>query len=149
MESLGRYREPGLLFGGGLLAGLMLFLAWLAFSSSPDVDSQATEPEAAANAAQQLPAGRTGALSGITGGSASGQARAVSSPSVTTAEPQPANASAGKDGAPTGGAADAPTGAVSDGEAITSGLFGPEPPSAEAVPEAAPEDVVSEPATDQ
>ena len=151
LEALGRYREPAILFGGGLLAGLLIFLAWLAFSSFSDMDPSATEPEAAAAAAQKLQAGGDGVLSGITGASKSGQARVVS---PAPAGALPANAAAGRAGATAdaGGAGpveNAPS-PVSEGEAITSGLLGPaEPPSAEPAPEAAPEAPVNEPATDQ
>jgi len=152
LEALGRYREPGILFGGGLLAGFLLFLIWLAFSSSSEVDPSATEPEAAAVAAQKLQAGRGGVLSGITGGSASGQARAVSpaptgeAPASASATPSDGSAGATAEAGPAGPA----PGAASEGEAITSGLFGPdEAPSAEPAPEAAPEAPVSEPAKDQ
>lgn len=153
LEALGRYREPGLLFGGGLLAGFLIFLVWLAFASSSDVDTSATEPEAAAAAAQKLQTGGAGVLGGITGGSKSGQARVVS-PAPAGGAPANATSTDGRTGATTdaggsGPAGNAP-GAVSEGEAITSGLFGPaEPPSAEPAPEPAPETPVSEPATDQ
>lgn len=40
---LERYREPGILFGGGLLAGLLLFAIWLAMQPS----SKAPPPAAA------------------------------------------------------------------------------------------------------
>ena len=72
IENLRRYREPGILFGGGLLAGFLIFLAWLALRSSSDVDSAATEPEAATAAAQKLQAGGDGVLGGITGGAQAG-----------------------------------------------------------------------------
>jgi len=151
LESLGRYREPTLLFGGGLLAGFLIFLVWLAFSSFTGVDPSETEPEAAAAATQKLQAGGSGVLGGITGASKSGQARVVS-PAPTGAVP--ANAADGGAGAPTDAGGAGPAGnapnAVSEGEAITSGLLGPaEPPSAEPTPEPAPETPVSEPATDQ
>ncbi len=151
LEALGRYREPGILFGGGLLAGFLIFLAWLALSSSSEVDPPATEPEAAASAAQKSPAGGAGVLGGITSGSQSGQARVVSPAPAggASATAAPGRAGATADAGAAGPAGNTP-GAVSEGEAITSGLFGPaEPPSAEPVPEAAPEAPVSEPATDQ
>ena len=153
IETLRRYREPGILFGGGLLAGLLIFLAWLAFKSSSDLDSVATEPEAAAAAAQNPQAGGEGVLGGITGGAQSGKARAVTPASDGTAASTEAtdsgrSAAAGA-GAPADGKTGNPPGAMSEGEAITSGLFGPEPPSAEPAPEAPPEAAVSEPATDQ
>jgi hypothetical protein len=153
LEALGRYREPGLLFGGGLLGGFLIFLVWLAFASSSDVDTSATEPEAAAAAAQKLQTGSAGVLSGITGGSKSGQAR-VASPAPTggapaTAADGRAGATATAEAGAAGPAGNTP-GSVSEGEAITSGLFGPaEPPSAEPAPAPAPEAPVSEPATDQ
>ena len=150
LEALGRYREPTLLFGGGLLAGFLIFLVWLAFSSFTGVDPSETEPEAAAAATQKLQAGGSGVLGGITGASKSGQARVVS---PAPAGALPANAAAGRAGATAeaGGAGpveNAPS-PVSEGEAITSGLLGPEPPSAEPAPEPTPETPVSEPATDQ
>lgn len=153
VETLRRYREPGILFGGGLLAGLLIFLAWLAFNSSSDVDSVATEPEAAAAASQKLQAGGDGVLGGITGGVRSGGARAVTPASTGAAEAAEATAQDGnaatQAGAEAGGKTGNPPGAMSEGEAITSGLFGPEPSSAEPAPEASPEAAVSEPAKDQ
>jgi hypothetical protein len=151
LEALGRYREPGLLFGGGFLAGFLIFLVWLAFASSSDADTSATEPEAAAAASQKLQTGGAGVLGGITGGSKSGQARVVA---PAPAGGAPATAADGRAGATAEAGAAGPAGntpgAVSEGEAITSGLFGPaEPPSAEPAPEPAPEAPVSEPATDQ
>ena len=153
IETLRRYREPGILFGGGLLAGFLIFLAWLALRSSSDVDSAATEPEAAAAAAQKLQAGGDGVLGGITGGAQAGRARAVTPASAGAAASAEATASDGSAapsaGAEADGKAGNPPGAMSEGEAITSGLFGPEPSSAEPAPEASPEAAVSEPAKDQ
>ena len=153
IETLRRYREPGILFGGGLLAGFLIFLAWLAFRSSSDVDSVATEPEAATAAAQKLQAGGDGVLGGITGGAQSGKARVATPASASAAASAEATASNGnaatRAGAEADGKAGNPTGAMSEGEAITSGLFGPEPASAAPAPETTPEAAVSEPAKDQ
>ncbi len=152
LEALGRYREPAILFGGGLLAGLLIFLVWLAFSTSSSVDTATTEPEAEA-VTQKLQAGGAGVLGGISGGSSSGKVRSVSqapadaAASDATAADQQARATSDSGGtAPVANAASA----ASEGEALTSGLFGPdEAPTAEPAPEAAPEAPVSEPAKDQ
>ena len=152
-ETLRRCREPGILFGGGLLAGFLLFLGWLALSSSSDVDSPASEPEAASAAAQNLQTAGNGVLGGITGGVQPGRARAVTPATGGAAGAANPTAAAGNAGtaanADAAGTAGNPPGALSEGEALTSGLFGPEPPSAEVPPEAAPSAEVSEPATDQ
>jgi hypothetical protein len=72
-----RYREPGLLFGGGLLAGLLLFALWYAFQPSV----KAPPPVAAAGApADTSKPGRKGesVLGDITGEPESGPSRPVS-----------------------------------------------------------------------
>ena len=38
-DSLGKYREHGMLFGGGFLAGLLLFLVWLSLQPSRKVEA--------------------------------------------------------------------------------------------------------------
>jgi hypothetical protein len=150
-ESLQRYKEPGMLFGGGLLAGLLLFLVWLAFASLSDVESEAIEPGAAAAAAQGLKAGDKGVLNGLTAGSSSGQVRAVSAPptdvdAVSDATAAAGSADAGAEVADQGPAESSPV-APSEGDEITSGLLGPdEPATPEPAPDAAPEAEVSEPA---
>ena len=73
LQDLKKYRGPGLFFGGGFLAGLLLFLVWLAFLPSADQALLASQPAATASAAQKpLPADE-GILSGITGDPEAGQ----------------------------------------------------------------------------
>lgn len=157
LEALGKYRESGILFGGGLLAGLLLFLGWLAFSSSSEVGSLEAEPEAAAGAAQKLQAGGDGVLNGITGGAQSPQVRTVEAGSAE-ADAASVDGMAADAGAKTDGAADGstpgPATELSDGEAIANGLLGPaEPQAAEPAPDAEPgngqQAAVSEPAKDR
>lgn len=62
-----RSREPGTFFGGGILAGLLLFLAWFAFlPSSRTAPADASSPSASGQL--QAPIGANGeVLSSITG----------------------------------------------------------------------------------
>ena len=68
LDELRKLKEPGKFFGGGLLAGALLFLVWLAFQ--PDTKKIApAEPVANGQASQQKLGGdRDGVLGGITGG---------------------------------------------------------------------------------
>lgn len=152
-ERLNRFREPGILFGGGLLAGLLLFFGWLAFSSSSDVDPQSTEPQDPTGAMQKLHAGGAGVLGGISGGASSGQARSVSAaPDETTAADGTTAAAGENPGTAGDGSTAAPASAASEGEAITSGLLGPDEsqaPEPAAAPGPEQETPVSEPAKDR
>ena len=75
LDELRKLKEPGKLFGGGLLAGILLFLVWLALQPAV-VKPEAVEPaSAAAHAQQVLGADREGVLGGITGGLEPGAAR--------------------------------------------------------------------------
>jgi hypothetical protein len=71
---LERYREPGMLFGGGLLAGLLLFALWYAFQ--PSTKATAVTPAVGAPADTSKP-GRAGesVLGDITGELEAGPAR--------------------------------------------------------------------------
>lgn len=124
-EPLRKYREPTLFFGGGLLAGLFLFLLWFATRPSEE-QALVSQPAATASAAPPSLSGETGILNGIAGGPEQGQA-AVSDVEDAAATDDAGTADA--DAAPTGDAAvaEAPA-AVSDEQAIADGLL----PSADA-----------------
>jgi len=152
-EAFQRYREPGILFGGGLLAGLLLFLVWLFFLSSSDRDSQAAPPATSANATQDQPGAGAGALNGITEAPQPGQARVTDAAAGEgpAASAGPSGVTENSDAAT--GAADAgsanPGGTVSDGEAIANGLLGPATPAnPEPTLETTPADPVNDAAKD-
>ena len=73
IQAMIRDREPGAFFGGGVLAGILLFLVWFAFL--PSHRTSVTEALAGGNATPaQHPLGANGEiLSAITGGPELGQ----------------------------------------------------------------------------
>lgn len=68
LEFLGKYREPGLLLVAGFLAGLLLFLLWLALQPATDKALTGAQSAAAGAAAKKPPGDADGVLSDITGG---------------------------------------------------------------------------------
>ena len=65
---LGKYRGPGLFFGGGILAGFLLFVVWLAVRPSTDNKVLAGEQSTEAGATLDPLSARAGVLDDITGG---------------------------------------------------------------------------------
>lgn len=69
---LRKYRGPGLFFGGGILAGLLLFVVWLAMHPSADKKVLAGEQSTEAGAALDTLSAQAGVLDDITGGPGAG-----------------------------------------------------------------------------
>ena len=76
LDTLAPYREHGLLFGGGLLAGLLLFLLWWAMQPATDAAPAASKAPVAADTAKPLRQDE-GVLDDITGELQPGAARSV------------------------------------------------------------------------
>lgn len=75
LDELRKLKEPGKFFGGGLLAGVGLFLLWLVMQPAVK-ETASVEPAAGAEQAQQvLGADQQGVLGGITGGLEPGAVR--------------------------------------------------------------------------
>jgi len=118
-ELLGKYREPVLLFGGGLLAGLLLFLLWL--SLQPSRKTVAPADAAAAAAQVHGPAKQPdGVLGDIAGGFQAG-GRAVVEDMPVQDDAEAAAPVAEGDGDPD--TVDAP---ITDEQAIAGALLSPE-----------------------
>ena len=118
----GKYRDYVVLFGGGLLGGLLVFLVWFAFQPSMDKETPAVEAAAGAEAGKPTTS-KGGVLDDIAGDFQPGDSRAVvdleTAPDeeITTANDSVAGAN-GVDP----DVATPPT----DEEAIAGGLLGPE-----------------------
>jgi hypothetical protein len=69
---LRKYRGPGLFFGGGILAGFLLFAVWLAMHPSADEKVVAGEQSSSASVALDPLAAKAGVLDDITGGPGAG-----------------------------------------------------------------------------
>jgi len=76
LDTLAPYREHGLLFGGGLLSGLLLFLLWWAMQPATDAAPAASKAPVAADTAKPLRQDE-GVLDDITGELQPGAARSV------------------------------------------------------------------------
>ena len=131
LDKLGKYREPVIYFGGGLLGGLLVFVVWLALQPAADKAALATQAEAAAAAAKQPRAGDDGVLGGITGGPTPGQARSIEptpEPSADADGSADPNAIAGDQASATAanGEVSAATSA-SDEQALADGLLSSAP----------------------
>jgi hypothetical protein len=118
LDSLGKYREHGLLFGGGLLAGLLLFLIWLSLQPARKVEAPA-DAAATTNQARGPARQPDGVLGEIAGEfQPGGRAVVEDLPPPDEAEPAPMEGEgAGSD------AAEAP---ISDEDAIAGALLSPE-----------------------
>ena len=137
LQSLGAYREPVLFLGGGFVAGLVIFLLWLA--ALPSVDKAQLHADVSADATHKPVAGEQGVLNGITGGAESApDSFAITQADGAQPSPAPDDVPVGfdADAAARGDIADAnPSTAVSDEQAIANGLLdapspvqpGPEP----------------------
>ena len=73
LETLRSYKGPGLFLGGGFLAGLLLFLVWLALRPSSGQPLLSSQSAATTNAAQNPLTSDAGVLVDITGGPQVGQ----------------------------------------------------------------------------
>jgi hypothetical protein len=67
LEFLGKYREPGILLAAGFLAGMVLFLLWLAFLPGTGKDAAGVPASGSAAAAQKPLGDANGVLNDITG----------------------------------------------------------------------------------
>ena len=118
----GKYRDYIVLFGGGLLGGLLVFLIWFAFQPSLNKDAAALEPVAGAEAGKPTKS-RDGVLEDIAGDFQPGDPRSVVDLDTVPEEEAPAaNASS----SPANGVDPDVATPPSDEEAIAGGLLGPE-----------------------
>lgn len=124
LQSLQKHREAWVLFGSGVLAGLLFFLAWWAMQPSAQLPGQAPAP--ATLAAGNKP-GQTadGVLGDITGELQPGPARDVAGPELSLEETNRISVPPVQkgDGVRSG---QAPT--MTDEAAITGGLLGSDAP---------------------
>lgn len=115
---LEQYREPGILFGGGLLAGLLLFALWYAFQPS----AKTPPPVAAVGApADTSKPGRKG--ESVLGDIAPGPARPTVDLEQAQADAGLETESSPGDEAELGAQDDADAPVLSDEEAIAGGLL--------------------------
>lgn len=116
---LDRYREPGMLFGGGLLAGLLLFGLWYAFQPSAKTAPGVTPVGAPADTSKP---GRKS--ESVLGDISPGPARAEADPGPAQDEPGLDAESSPENGIdPDGVAQDEAAPPLSDEEAIAGGLL--------------------------
>jgi hypothetical protein len=124
LQTLQKHREAWILFGSGLLAGLLFFLAWWAMQPSTQTPDQATTPAALASG-KKLGDGGDGVLGDITGDLQPGPARDVVGPDVSLEEidsisqPPATEGDAAPEGEPP---------PMTDEEAIAGGLLGSDVP---------------------
>ena len=122
LDFLGKYREHALLFGGGLLAGVLLFLLWL--SLQPSRKAEAPVDAAAAATGTHGPVRQPdGVLGDIAGQFQPGGRAVVDDLPVAEDEAEPARSADAGDGADSPEPADAP---LTDEQAIAGGLLSPE-----------------------
>ncbi len=124
LQTLQKHREGWILFGSGLLAGLLFFLAWWAMQPSLQSPEQATAPATMA-AGKKPDLAADGVLGDITGDSPPGRARDVSGPEVSLEEMDSISVSPAQDGYDTR-AREAQ--AMTDEQAIAGGLLGSDEP---------------------
>ena len=124
LQTLQKHREAWILFGSGLLAGLLFFLAWWAMQPSAQTPDPSATPAAMA-ASGKLGQGADGVLGDITGDLQPGPARDVVGPDVSLEEIDSISQSPaqGDDALQDG---EAPP--MTDGEAIAGGLLGSDEP---------------------
>ena len=117
----GKYRDYVVLFGGGLLGGLLVFLVWFAFQPSLGKDTPAVEAAAGAEAGKPTTS-KDGVLDDIAGDFQPGDSRAVVElDTVPDGEAPAASSAAGANGVDPNVVTP-----PSDEEAIAGGLLGPE-----------------------
>ena len=125
LQTLQKHREAWLLFGSGLLAGLLCFLVWWAMQPSARSPGPAATP--ATTAAGNKPGqGAGGVLGDITGDLQPGPARDVVGPDVSLEEIDSISASAAQDGDLPSQSGEAPP--MTDEQAIAGGLLGSDEP---------------------
>lgn len=119
LDVLGKHRDTALLFGGGVLAGLLLFLVWLSLQPSrkPQAPADAATAAVQANGPTRKP---DGVLGDIAGDFQPG-ARSVVDLPTQDEPPEEATVEPGEGDAPD--AADAPP---TDEQAIAGALLSPE-----------------------
>jgi hypothetical protein len=122
LELLGKYRDYLVLFGSGLLGGLLVFLVWFAFQPSLNKDAAAVGPAAGAEAGKPTTS-KDGVLDDIAGDFQPGDSRAVVE--LETVPDEEAPAASGSVADADGVDPDVAT-PPSDEQAIAGGLLGPE-----------------------
>lgn len=124
LQTLQKHREAWILFGSGLLAGLLFFLVWWAMQPSTKSLDQATTPATTAAGDKPGLAG-DGVLGDITGDLQPGPARDVAGPHVSLEEVDSISRPAAQDG-DVAQAGEAPS--TADEQAIAGGLLGSDEP---------------------
>lgn len=123
LEEIRPYREHGLLFGGGLAAGLLLFVLWWAMQPSADKARTQVGPASAAGDVRKPRLDANGVLGDFAGARESGSSvvELEQAPDQETIEANDNSdgQAGGDDAAPPGGQA------MTDEEAISGGLLGP------------------------
>lgn len=125
LQTLQKHREAWILFGSGLLAGLLFFLVWWAMQPSAQSPDQAPAP--AATAAGTKPGqGADGVLGDITGDLQPGKAREVAAPEVSLEEIDSISNPPAPDGDASLQSGDPPP--MTDEQAIAGGLLDSDEP---------------------
>lgn len=124
-ETLRHYRGPGLFLGGGIVAGLLFFLVWLALLPSSDKTKSATEPVASGNPALDPLSAHEGVLGDITGGPGPANRQPVMEPGMKGVEENPDGVALTDSTEELEIAPEPPP--MSDEEAIAMGLLGDAP----------------------
>lgn len=122
----GKYRDYAVLFGGGLLGGLLVFLVWFAFQPSLEKDAPVVEPAAGVEVGKPTHS-KDGVLDDIAGDFQPGDSRAVVDLQSATDESAPAASGSVDDADGVDPDVVAPP---TDEQAIAGGLLGPEDPAA-------------------
>ena len=117
-DLIARYREHGLLFGGGLLAGLLMFLIWLSLQPPRKVEAPAEAGTTTAGAR----GGPSRPADGVLGDFTAGAGPAADSAVID--QPTPDNAAGAQDVADAAAPAAAPI--RSDEQAIAEAMLSPE-----------------------
>ena len=126
LQTLQKHREAWILFGSGLLAGLLFFLVWWAMQPSAQSPGQAPTPAAAA-AGNEPGQGTDGVLGEITGDLQPGPARALATPDVSLEEIDSISNRPTQDADSPYPSGDAPP--MTDEAAIADGLLGSNEPA--------------------
>jgi hypothetical protein len=124
LQTLQKHREAWILFGSGLLAGLLFFLVWWAMQPSAQTPDPATTPAAMATG-NKPGQGGDGVLGDITGELQPGPARDVVGPDVSLEEIDSISEPPGQEGDAPQEGQEPP---MSDEEAIAGGLLGSDQP---------------------
>jgi hypothetical protein len=125
LEFLGQYREAGILLAAGFLAGILLFLIWLALLPGRGPALTGAQSTAAGAAAQKQLGDADGVLSDITGGPQLGKRQPQVQP-IEDGRYQEQSAADAETLDPEDGYADLPEGEVApgdDGQDLAGGLL--------------------------